>query len=235
MPDSSVEAKMKIVAYLRVSTDQQAESGAGLEAQRNSCHTWAENQGKTIDQVFSDEGVSGSTGMEKRPALMEAISSLERGDVLLVAKRDRLGRDPIAVAMIEASVNRKHSKIVSAAGEGSESDDPSSILMRRMIDAFAEFERNIICARTAAAMQAKRKKKERVGHIPFGYKLAEDGLHIVEEQHEQSILAQIKELMDKGLSTRKIAEEMNRRGAFNRGQSRWNHGSIFRIMTRIAA
>jgi hypothetical protein len=41
--------------------------------------------------------------------------------------------------------------------------------------------------------------------------------------------------MAKKLSTRKIAEEMNRRGAFNRGGSKWNHGSIHRVMMKIAA
>jgi DNA invertase Pin-like site-specific DNA recombinase len=226
---------MKIVAYLRVSTEQQAESGAGLDAQQNSCLMWAGKQNQVIERFYSDEGISGSTGLDKRPALMEAIASLGNGDILLVAKRDRLGRDPIAVAMIEAAAKRKHAKIMSVAGEGSDSDDPTAVLMRRMVDAFAEFERNIIRERTSAAMQAKKRKNERVGHIPFGYRLAEDGLHIVKESHEQSILDQIKGLMDKGLSTRKIAEEMNRRGAFNRGQSRWNHGSIFRIMSKIAA
>jgi DNA invertase Pin-like site-specific DNA recombinase len=60
--------------------------------------------------------------------------------VLLVAKRDRIGRlDPLPMAMIESAVRRKRARIVSAAGEGTENDDPSSILMRRMIDAFAEY------------------------------------------------------------------------------------------------
>lgn len=226
---------MKVFAYLRVSTDQQAESGAGLSAQLDACKKWTDNQGCKIEEVFSDEGVSGSTGLDKRPSLMDAINQLQRGDVLLIAKRDRLGRDPIAVAMIEAAINRKQAKLISAAGEGSDGFDPSSILMRRMIDAFAEFERNIICERTKAAMQAKKRKNERVGHIPFGYRLKENGVHLEEDPHEQSIRVQIKELMDKGQSTRKIAQEMNRRGAFNRGGAIWNHGSIHRAMTKIAA
>ncbi len=226
---------MRILAYIRVSTEQQSESGAGLSAQINSCQKWADLQGLPLHSVFSDEGISGSTGIEKRPSLMDAINCLEKGDVLIVAKRDRIGRDPIHVAMIEASAKRKGARIVSAAGEGTEDNNPSSVFMRRLIDAFSEFERNIICERTRAAMQAKRAKGERVGHIPFGYRLSNDNIHIEKDQAEQLILKQIMDLMEQGLSTRKLAAEMNRRGAFNRGGSKWNHASIHRVMTKMAA
>lgn len=226
---------MKIYAYLRVSTDQQADSGAGLAAQIDACKKWAAQQNNSLAGIFTDEGISGSTGLDKRPALMEAINLLEKGDVLLVAKRDRLGRDPIAVAMIEAAVQRKHAKTLSASGEGTENDDPSSILMRRMIDAFAEFERNIITGRTKAAMAAKKSRGERVGYIPFGFCLSEDGVCLKEDEQEQTILNQIAELKKAGLSTRKIADEMNKREAFNRGGAKWNHASIHRAMTKMAA
>jgi len=232
---TNLRLQMKLYVYVRVSTDQQTESGAGLSAQRDACQQWAEKQGLVIDTVFSEEGVSGSTSLEKRPALAEAINLLQEGDILLISKRDRLGRDIIHVAMIEAAINRKKAKVISVAGEGTSGEDPSSILMRRMIDAFSEFERNIICERTKAAMQAKKRKNERVGHIPFGFRLSDDGVHLEECPKEISILIQIQELMKQGLSTRKIAEEMNNRQAFNRGMARWNHSSIHRVMTRIAA
>ena len=135
---------MKVYAYLRVSTDQQVESGAGLAAQQTACEAWAEKHSAKLEQIFVEEGISGSTGLDKRPALLQAISVLSRGDVLLVAKRDRLGRDPFAVAMIEAGVERKNAKLISAAGEGTDSNEPTAILMRLIIDSFAEFERNII-------------------------------------------------------------------------------------------
>jgi hypothetical protein len=57
--------------------------------------------------VHEDRGLSGKLGMEKRPGLLAAVADLRRGDVLLVAKRDRLGRDPIVVAMVERLVTRK--------------------------------------------------------------------------------------------------------------------------------
>lgn len=230
----NVEGQMRVFAYLRVSTDQQVESGAGLAAQERDCQLWAEKQRVSISETFIEEGISGSTGLDKRPALLQAIAALDKDDILLVAKRDRLGRDTFGVAMIEAGVARKKARIVSAAGEGTESDDPSSILMRRMIDAFAEFERNIIRGRTKSAMAAKKVKGERVGHIPFGHQLA-DGNKIEPNAREQDILNQIRDLRIKGLSMREIAKELNDRGTFNRNGNKWNHKSIRNAMMKIAA
>ena len=128
---------MKLIAYIWVSTDQQTESGLGLEAQITQCEAYAKKMGLELSRIFRDEGFSGTLELNKRPALLEAIASLGKGDILLVAKRDRLGRDTIVNAMIERAVSRKQARIVSACGDVSDSNDPASVLMRRMVDAFA--------------------------------------------------------------------------------------------------
>jgi DNA invertase Pin-like site-specific DNA recombinase len=149
--------------------------------------------------------------------------------VLIVAKRDRLGRDPIVVAMIEAAVVRQGARIASAAGEGTDSDDPTSMLMRRIVDAFSEYERLVIGARTKAALQAKKARGERVGHIPFGYRLAADGVHLEPDPVEQAIRGEILALARQGLSLRQIAKALNERGTFNRGGRLWNQVTVMRI------
>ena len=224
---------MAYVIYTRVSTDEQTQSGAGLSAQQDACTQYATRQDMSIAAQFSDEGISGAASLDRRPALLEALNQLGKSDALLVAKRDRLGRDPIVVAMIESAVSRKGARIVSAAGEGTEGDDPSSILMRRMIDAFAEYERLVIKARTKAALQAKKSRGERVGHIPFGYRLSADGIHLESEPDEQSILSEVAGLQRQGFSLRQIASELNTRGAFNRGNP-WNHVAVSRISKNAA-
>jgi DNA invertase Pin-like site-specific DNA recombinase len=221
---------MKIIGYIRVSTDQQAESGLGLEAQKKAIEDYAFKKGQSIAAFYQDEGMSGSLSLDKRPGILNAISSLEKGDILAIAKRDRLGRDPFIVAMIESAVARKGAQIISAAGEGTDNDDPPSILMRRMIDAFAEYERLIIKARTKAALQIKKERGERVGHIPYGYSLARDGVHLIAYEEEQFILREIKALRIKGYSIRDIAHAMNINQRLNRDNAPWNHASIFRIL-----
>jgi len=219
---------MNFIAYLRVSTTSQAESGAGLDAQHDACKRVAGD----LAGVYRDEGVSGKTGLDKRPALLEAIAELGKGDVLIVAKRDRLGRDPLAVAMIEAAVARKGARIVSAAGEGTDSDSPTDILMRRMVDAFAEYERLIIIARTKSALKAKKERGERTGSIPYGYR-CDNGVDLIKDELEQEILSFIYDLNSKGLSLRNIASRLTSKGYQSRGKA-WHHQTITNILAAAA-
>src|SRR6187455_734469 len=121
----------RAIGYLRVSTDQQAESGLGLEAQEAAIRSAASRAKLEVVSVFVDAGTSGKLAIEDRPVLMEAVGALRRGDVLLVAKRDRLARDVIAIALIERLIAKRGARVISAAGEGTDSDDPSGMLMRR--------------------------------------------------------------------------------------------------------
>lgn len=212
---------MKAVGYIRVSTEEQSE---GQRAQADTIHSRF-----PLAQLFVDAGVSGASKLDKRPALLEAIGALESGDVLVVAKRDRLGRDPFVVAMIESAVARKGGKIVSCAGEGTEGDDPASILMRRMIDAFAEYERLIIKSRTKSALAAKKRRKERVGQIPFGFRLAKDGFHLEEDPDEKKIIRKIYSLRRSGLSIRRISEVLNGDRTPARGK-KWYPTTVARIL-----
>jgi DNA invertase Pin-like site-specific DNA recombinase len=67
--------RMKILANLRVSSEDQVESGAGLSAQANDCSSYAARNGLILTEVFRDEGISGACGLEKRPALLAAMGS----------------------------------------------------------------------------------------------------------------------------------------------------------------
>ena len=225
---------MKIFAYLRVSTEYQCESGAGLSAQESACKQWAENQGRTISGFFIEEGIGGATSLDKRPALLKAIASLGKGDILLVSRLDRLSRDLYGGIIIEEAVAHKKAKIASVAGEGTENEDPASIMIRQMIRVIAGFERNLIKLRTKSAMAAKKARGERVGHIPFGFKIGEGKL-LEPNPEEQAILSKIRELRIEGMSMREIAEQLNQRGIFNREQRKWNHESIRNAMKKIAA
>jgi DNA invertase Pin-like site-specific DNA recombinase len=219
---------MKYIIYLRVSTDQQVSSGLGLEAQRQICLKLVPNNSQVIE--FCDEGYSGALEMEKRPALLSALNVLSKDDVLLVAKRDRIGRDPIVNAMIERAVERKKARLISASGDVKNDNDPSSILMRRMVDAFAEYERLIIGARTKAALAVLKKDGKRTGYIPYGYRLCIDNIHLEVDDNEQKTLFYINDMRNNDLSFRKIAEKLNERGYFNRSGKPWNHVSITRVM-----
>ena len=209
--------------YLRVSTDAQADSGLGLEAQRAAITAAAARVGLPLAETFTDAGLSGSLDLDNRPSLFAAVNALRRGDVLIVAKRDRIGRDVVGVATIERAIARKGARILSAAGEGTEGTDASSMLQRQILDVFGEYERRLIGQRTKAALKAKRDRGECAGNVPFGYRLNPDGRTLAENPAEREVLTILGELRAAGYSLRQIADELNRQGFTTRRGTPWRH------------
>lgn len=169
---------MKAVEYRRVSTDDQFDAASGLNAQHDSCVGWASAHKITLIGPFDEDGgLSGSTPLDKCPALMDAMAILEKGDVLVVAKRDRIARDRLKIALLEQLLKSKGCKLVSAAGEGTDVDDPDdpmAFMVRGMVDLFAEFERIQVKWRTRMSLAAKKRRGERTGQIPYGVRLGKD-------------------------------------------------------------
>lgn len=225
---------MNAIIYTRVSTADQSESGAGLAAQSAACATYAAKAGMNVIGTFTDAGISGAAGLDGRPGLMAAVAGLRRGDALVIAKRDRLGRDQMAVLMIEKAVSRKGAAIVSADGVGN-GDDPGSVFMKQVIDAAAVYERNLIKARTKAALAAKRKAGERTGEVPFGWRLDDAG-RLIEDAVEQNVLAKIMACRAAGMSLRQIAAILTEsKVATKKGGAAWKHTTIKSILARAAA
>lgn len=211
----------RAVGYRRVSTAEQAGSGLGLDAQQTAIVAATSRLGLVLADTFTDAGVSGGLALEQRPGLLAALDALRKGDVLVVAKRDRLGRDVLNVAMLARLVERKGARILSAAGEGTDDDGPTSVLMRQIIDCFAQYERAIIRARTKAALAVKKARGERVGGIPFGYQVAGDGRTLVPHADEQRALAVLRQLRAQGYTYQAVAEELTRQGFRSRAGGRW--------------
>jgi len=217
------------IGYVRVSTDQQAGSGLGLDAQRHAIEQAAQRGQIALAAVYEDAGISGAKDIADRPGLLDAVNALKRGDVLLIAKRDRLGRDVVAVALIERLIARKGAKVCSAAGEGTDNDDPTSLLMRRIIDAFGEYERLLIGARTKAALRAKRAQGLRAGNVPFGFTADASG-RLVSDESEQRSIAAIRECRASRLSLRDTAAELNRRQLLTRNGTPWRHEYVVKVL-----
>lgn len=221
---------MAAIAYVRVSTDRQADSGAGLAAQRDAIAAFAKRNGLTVTATFEDAGVSGAAGLEDRPGLIDALAALRRGDVLIVAKRDRLARDVMVSAVVEKQIGRRGASIMSADGCGN-GDTAADAFMRTVMDGAAQFERSLIAARTKAAMHSKKKAGERVGEVPFGYDLTADG-RLVENAAEQNVIALIIECRAAGVSLRRIAAILTQAGHVTKKGGAWVHTSVKSIIDR---
>lgn len=220
----------RAVVYLRVSTDEQH---LGPDAQRAAIAAWAAREGVELVGEFCDLGVSGGAPLDRRPGLLAALAALEEHNAgaLVVAKRDRLARDVMVAAMVEAAAARVGARVVSAAGEGTDGaeGDPTGLLMRRLVDAFAEYERALIGARTKAALAVKRSRGEATGGAaPFGF--TKVGGRLVADEAEQAIIAAAAEYRAAGLSLRQVAARLEARGLMVRSKSTWTAGAVSRLL-----
>jgi DNA invertase Pin-like site-specific DNA recombinase len=166
------------VLLSRVSTGAQADSGLGLEAQEEAMVAFCEREGLTVASSFTDAGVSGRAPLEERAGLVAALASVveHRAGVLLVSSMDRVARDPMLLLTVERTLKQSGCRLVSVKGEGTEGDDPASVLMRRLMMAMAEHEASLTSARTKAALKAKKARGERLGRPPKGWSVVEGSL-----------------------------------------------------------
>ena len=106
--------------------------------------------------------------------------------------------------------------------------------MRGIMDVFAQYERAVIRTRTRAALKVKRERGEKTGgRVPFGFSLDADGIHLVENESEQAIIAIVLDLRRDGMSIRAIAERLNTDGVPARG-TRWHRTTVDRLLKRAA-
>lgn len=225
----------KVVGYVRVSTDDQA---LGPAAQREALARWCGAHGAELVACFEDLGVSGAAALDKRPGLLAAIDALEEhaAGVLLVAKRDRLARDVVNAAMVERLAERVGARVRSAAGEGTEGDaaDPAAMLLRGIVDVFAQYERAVIRARTRSALAVKKARGERVGSVPYGSRLAADGRTLEVDPAERRAVELVRELRAEGLALRAIGARLEAAGCVPRGGGRWHPDTVARIAAGAA-
>jgi DNA invertase Pin-like site-specific DNA recombinase len=87
---------------------------------------------------------------------------------------------------------------------------------RQALDLARAYERAVIRSRTRAALAAKKARGERIGTLPYGYRLAADGLHLAVDEAEQAVLASVRQLAGEGLSQRAIVVHLAGRGVVGR-------------------
>lgn len=152
-----------MVAYVRVSTSEQADSGAGLAAQRATVDAEVARRGWTLGAVYEDAGASGKS-LTGRPALAEALAALDRGDAagLIVAKLDRLSRSVADAADLLDRAHRGGWSLV-ACDLGVDTSTPAGEAMANVMATFAQLERRMIGQRTRDALAARRAQGVRLG------------------------------------------------------------------------
>lgn len=152
----------RVLAYIRVSTDEQARSGLGLTDQRNTLTTAAARNGWVLVDVVVDEGHSAKS--LDRPGLLEVVNRVSMGeaDVIAVAKLDRLTRSLVGLGDLLEWSERIGAALV-ALDLGLDTSTINGRLMARMIATVGEWEREQIADRTRAAATVRRAAGSKMG------------------------------------------------------------------------
>jgi DNA invertase Pin-like site-specific DNA recombinase len=187
-------ATSTVYGYCRVSTEGQ-EDGAGLEAQAVDIRREAERRDWSTLELHS-EVVSGGKGVHQRPVLAAILERIGRGDVLVVAKGDRLARSLVVLAQLLEASDRDGWSLV-LIDLGVDTSTPAGRLSAQVVGAAAEYERQMIRARTRDGLAVKRSQGVRLGRP-------------VKAQPET--LERIVHLRGDGLSLKLIAEAMTASG-----------------------
>jgi DNA invertase Pin-like site-specific DNA recombinase len=226
---------VKLACYLRVSTNGQAEDGAGLEVQERGCHKWATAHAHQIVATFTDAGVSGANGIESRIGLGDALHALENRTAggLVVYRLDRLARSLTTQEGTLAKVWALGAAAFSVGLGEIPRDDPSDPMrtaLRQMVGVFAQLERGLITARLRAGRQAKRDAGGFAGGpTAYGYRVVDGVLEPCPE--EQAVIARIREWRARDWSYRTIVDRLEAEGIPAR-RGRWHPDSIRRIALR---
>jgi DNA invertase Pin-like site-specific DNA recombinase len=207
------------IAYYRVSTDRQGRSGLGLEAQRAAVGRYLAG----IAGILIAEHTEVETGRRNdRPELQKALAACRRHKArLVIAKLDRLSRNVAFIAtMMDAGV------------EFVACDNPHATrLTLHILAAVAEHEREMISARTKAALQAAKARGVRLGRNAERLAPANRTAAL---GHANQIKDVLVELAGSGMSARQIAAELTTRGIPTARGGRWHPQNVIRAMQRVA-
>ncbi len=178
----------RVLAYVRVSTDEQRESRAGLEAQRAAILAECERRGWVLVDLIEDAGYSAKD--LRRPGVQLALDALREGraDALVVAKLDRLSRSMLDFAGIMATAQKQQWGLIALDCQV-DTTTPTGEVMANVLASFAQFERRMISQRTKDALAVRKANGVRLGRPR---RLGDDVVRrIVSERGEGATLSAI--------------------------------------------
>lgn len=176
----------RVFAYCRVSTLEQT-----TENQRREI----EAAGFTVKpQRLIEEQISGSVAASERPGFSRLLDRMENGDVLIVTKLDRLGRDAMDVRKTVEQLAASDIRIHCLALGGVDLTSPAGKMTMQVISAVAEFERDLLLERTHSGIARARAAGKRFGRPP-----------VLDDEQKKAVLERIKS----GTSISAIAREFS--------------------------
>jgi putative DNA-invertase from lambdoid prophage Rac len=220
---------MAVYGYVRVSTKTQAEDGLSLEAQQRQIEGYAMMQGLTIDEIFIERAVSGWKPFDTRPQGARLAGCLQKGDIILCSKLDRLFRSARDALVVSDELKKQGVKLHLMDLGGDVTGNGVSKVFFTIVAAFAEFERDRIAERISDVKSSEKEKGRFLGGSrPFGYRVGEGG-DLVPNESEQTIINRAVTMRNQGKSLRAISE------AVSVGLTKLSHVTVKRILIDAGA
>jgi DNA invertase Pin-like site-specific DNA recombinase len=210
-----------VIGYVRVSTDEQHASGAGIAAQKTAIRNECERRGWQLVRVIGEDAGASSATLE-REGLQRALEALDAGkaDVLMVAKLDRLSRSVAQGAQVMDRARRKEWSVV-ALDFGLDTTTPAGEMVANVMLSTAQYERRLIGQRTRDALAVKREQGVRLGRPQV---LADDVVRRIIDAHKT------------GLSLRAIAAQLEADSVPTaRGGAKWHASAVKAVCESQAA
>lgn len=229
-----VPARRRAVAYVRVSTDQQAESGLSLASQQDRLRAWATMQGDVdLLDVIVDAGESARN--LDRPGVARVLDMIDRRDVdvVLVVKLDRLTRSTRDLGDLLDRLQAADVALVSLT-ENLDTSTASGRMIVGMLGVVAQWEREIIAERTRDALSVKRSRGERFTNVPpTGFRFV-DG-RMVEDDRESRMLDALRSMPTASMSLRSVSRALADAGHLSRTGKPLTAAAVSRLLARIDA
>lgn len=229
---------MKVVGYVRVSTQEQASTGVSLDVQAEKLRLYCRLHNLELVGVEADEGVSAKNLL--RPGLARALDQLRAGAVagLVVAKLDRLSRSVADWDKLirEFFGERAGSQLFSVA-DSIDTRTAAGRLVLNVLMSVAQWERETIAERVREAMAYQKARGHRVGQVPYGRRLVNpddpDDTRMEDVLTERQTIAFILRLHRNGFSLRHAAATLTElKIPTKTGRPVWTAGSIRSILAR---
>ncbi len=219
-----------VIGYARVSTRDQAETGASLASQRQKIEAYATMHDLDLIEIIEDGGYSAKS--LDRPGMAKLLKLIGRKavDVVVVAKLDRITRSVRDLGELVELFKRSGVEFASVA-DHIDTSTAAGRLVLNVMGSVSQWEREAIGERTSEALAAMRANGQRISrHPPYGYR--DDGSGWVPDEAEQRAVALIVELRARGLSLRAIATELQRQGIVSRAGRRLGPQVVSNVLGR---
>ena len=227
--DKEKQKDTLVAVYIRVSTEEQAQYGFSVEAQKEKAIAFCKSQEWKIFNTYIDDGFKG--GNLRRPHIQKLLADAEekKFNVILIYKLDRLSRRLSDLTRLVEKFEALGIGIRSIT-EPFDTTNPTGKLLFNMLGSFAQFERELIGERTKLGIGRRVKEGKWTTTPPFGYNMV-DGNLVVNEKEITFYKRAIELFLYHNYGTKLIAEKLNEEDKITRRTGKWADSSVWNMLT----